>query len=106
MATSDQKSIPQVLQELWEMLQAYAKQETVDPLKNLGRYLGFGVGGSLLLGFGVVLVGIGMLRGFQTQTDVFHGAWSWVPYLLVLALLTAVVAFSALQIKKASDRKP
>ncbi len=106
MASSDQKSIPQVLQELWELLQAYAKQETVDPLKNLGRYLAFGVSGSLLLGFGVFLIGLGVLRGFQTQTDVFHGAWSWVPYLIVLFLLVVVIGFSALQIKKASDRRP
>lgn len=104
MASSDEKSIPQVLQELWALLQAYAKQETVDPLKDLGRYLAFGVAGSLAIGLGVLLLGVGVLRGLQTRTDLFAGAWSWVPYVVVLVVLAVVIGLSALRIKKAGAK--
>lgn len=88
------KSTTQILTELWELLQAYAKQETVDPLKTLGRYLGWGVGGSMLLGLGVFFLGLSGLRALQTETDVFEGTWSWVPYLIVALALVLVAALA------------
>ena len=61
----------------------YAKQETIDPLKGLGRYVGFGVGGSLLLAIGpVALLGLAVLRALQTETGAGSPATGrWVPYL-------------------------
>src|SRR5688572_29857885 len=77
-------SIPQVATELWELSVAYAKQETVDPLKGLGRVLGYGVGGAILFGLGSVLLLLALLRALQTETDsTFTGSLSWIPYLLV-----------------------
>jgi hypothetical protein len=78
------KSIPQVASELWELSLAYAKQETIDPLKGLGRFLGFGVGGAILLGLGSVLLGLSGLRALQTETGSrFTGNLSWIPYGIV-----------------------
>ena len=78
------KSIPQVASELWELSIAYAKQETIDPLKGLGRFLGFGVGGAILLGLGSVLLGLSGLRALQTETgSSFTGNLSWIPYGIV-----------------------
>ena len=62
------KSIPQVATELWELTVAYAKQETVDPFKGLGRYLSFGLGGSLVLGIGSSCCCCRLLRALQTET--------------------------------------
>jgi hypothetical protein len=87
--------LPQLITELREMVVTYVKQQTLIPLKQLGRYVGFGILGSLLLGFGVVFLALGGLRLLQTETgSTFTGDWSWVPYLImvfVLALGAALV---------------
>jgi len=54
------------VQELQKMVVDYAKQETLDPLKTLGRYIGLGVGGSVMIFLGVSFVGFGVLRFLQT----------------------------------------
>ena len=85
------KSPGQILQELWTLLQDYAKQETVDPLRNLGRYLGYGIGGAVLVGMGVFFLALSGLRALQTETDVFADTWSWVPYIIVAIGLCGVI---------------
>jgi hypothetical protein len=81
--------LPQLVLELRDLVVEYAKQETIVPLKQLGRYVLFGVVGSFLLGLGVVLLGVGGLRALQTETgDTFTGDWSWAPYgITVVAML-------------------
>jgi hypothetical protein len=70
------------------MVVTYVKQQTIAPLKDLGRYVGFGLLGSLLFGFGVVFLALSGLRALQTETgDTFTGDWSWVPYLIVIFVL-------------------
>lgn len=87
------------LRELKDMVVAYARQETVDPLKTLGRHLGFGIGGALLIGVGWVFALLALLRGLQ-QIEFFNnlsepegGTWSWLPYVIVtvVGLLAAAV---------------
>ena len=93
---SSDKSVPVLVAETWDLVRAYAKQETLDPLKGLGRYAAFGVGGSLLLSIGVVLLLVGGLRALQTETGATcDGSWSWVPYLIVLAAAALVLALVA-----------
>jgi hypothetical protein len=94
--TDAPKSIPQVATELWELSTAYAKQETIDPLKGLAQFLKNGVAGALLLGLGAVLLLLGLLRFLQTQTGTaLTGSLTWVPYLVVTiaaaGLITLVV---------------
>lgn len=90
-------------QDLWELVVAYAKQETTDPLKGLGRWLSYGAGGSTLIAVGVLLLTMALLRALQTETgDLFDGNWSWVPYLITLLAAGAVgaVAFAAVNRRK------
>lgn len=62
----------------------YVKQETLEPLKGLGRFLLFGIAGSIFLCGGLILLLIGLLRGLQGTTGTtFAGNWTWVPYLIV-----------------------
>ena len=95
------KSIPEVSSELWALTKTYAKQETVDPLKGVGRYLAFGAAGALLIGFGVVLLMLAALRALQTQTGTtFTGSWSWLPYVIVLVVAAALVGLAVSRITK------
>ena len=71
--------------ELKDLVVGYAKQETVDPLRTLGRYLGYGLAGSIFLGLGLSLLLLALLRGLQ-RIEVFNdgtidgGTFSWAPY--------------------------
>lgn len=96
-----QKSAPEVAQELWAMLRDYGRQQTIDPLKDLGRFVAFGAAGSVALGIGIVLLVVGLLRVLQTETgDVFDGNWTWVPYLITVVVLAALAALAVRAITK------
>jgi hypothetical protein len=80
--------LPQLVTELRDLVVAYLRQQTLVPLQKLGRYIGFGVLGSLLMGFGVLFLGVSVLRLLQDHTgDTFAGDWSWVPYLITFVAL-------------------
>ncbi len=96
------KSATQVVEELWALLKTYARQETVDPLRNLGRFVGFGLGGMVLVGLGGTILALALLRAIQAETDPhWTGNWSWIPYAITL-VLTSVAAYLAY---KAISRK-
>lgn len=85
------------ISELLEMLRAYAVQETVGPLRGLGRYLLFGLAGALGVSLGVVLATLALVRVLQAEAGIFNANWSFVPYLagvafLVLAILMLIRA--------------
>jgi hypothetical protein len=99
---SEQKSIPQVLSELWEMLVTYAKQETVQPLKGLFRFVGVGVAAMLLLGTGVLLMSVSVLRLLQTKEPFgwqLSGSLNFIPYLVSLVVLGVLIGLAVLAIK-------
>jgi hypothetical protein len=80
------KSAQEQIRELRELLIAYFKQETIEPLKGLARYVGFGLIGAMLIGTGVCFLAIGGLRALQTETGTtFRGNWSWAPYGITIA---------------------
>lgn len=89
--------------EVKSLVVAYAKQETIEPIKGLGRFLAFGMAGSFLLSVGLVLLLLAGLRALQTETgSTFQGNWSWAPYLIVLvgAAVLAGLTFSRIGGKK------
>jgi len=101
------QSTGEVVSDLWSMLKSYARQETVDPIKNLGRFLGYGVIGSITLGIGATLVSVAVLRLVQTETDTaLTGNWSWVPYIaaLVVSSLGALASLKVIKRTKGAKR--
>lgn len=85
-----------------ELVKEYAKQETLGPLKGAGRWLALGSAGAAFLGLGLVLVLLGVLRLLQTEVDAFDGGFSWVPYIVVLALSVGLAYIALSRVKKAT----
>jgi hypothetical protein len=80
--------------ELVDLVIAYAKQETIQPLKGIGKNAALGLGGALLLGLGGIFVSLGALRAMQSETDWFdrHNL-TYLPYgatILILVVLSIV----------------
>lgn len=88
--------------EVLDLVKDYAKQETLGPLKGAGRWLALGSLGAVSLGLGLVLVLLGLLRLLQTEFEVFDGAFSWVPYVIILALSLGLAWVSLSRVKKAT----
>lgn len=98
-AASKAQSVPELASELWQMTLDYAKQETVDPLRGLGRFVGFGLAGAFALGIGVSLLMLSGLRALQTETgSTFTGNLSWVPYLIVVAVGIVLIALAVARV--------
>ena len=94
-------SLPGTVTDLWELVKAYARQETLGPLKGIWRSLAFGVAGSLVLSTGLILLALAGLRALQTETGTtFTGSWSWAPYLLTLVVLAVIIAVALLATRK------
>jgi len=92
--------------EVIDFVKAYAVQETVGPLKGAGRWLGFGVGGALALGFGLLLLLVGLLRLLQTEWErSATGSLSWLAYLITLVVAAVLLAVTVLRIKKSTLNK-
>ena len=92
---SDQKSIAEVIGELKELLVSYGKQETIEPLKGLGRFVAWSLAGSLLTATGLILLTLAALRAMQTHTDDhLTGSLSWIPYLVAIAFLVVVLVMA------------
>ena len=83
--------------ETYELVRDYAKQETLDPLRGAGRWLGVGLIAGFLMSVGIVIVLVGVLRLSQ---DLLLHTWfvdqadglSFVPYLITLVIGIAISA--------------
>ena len=84
--------------ELVDLVVGYARQETVDPIKGLGKTVAFGIAGAVLVGLGSVFLALAALRAMQTETDAFEDNLSFAPYLILTLLLAvgALVSWKAL----------
>ncbi len=97
-ALFDQNPIRRDIEELTRLTTQYVKEETVQPVKDLGRFAAFGCLGSIFVGLGTLLALIGLLRLMQTETTWFHGHLSWLPYVIVALLGIAVAGLAGLRI--------
>ena len=93
MASTD--SLTSEARELVDLVVGYAKQETVDPLKRLGKTVAFGVAGAALVGMGGVFLSMAALRAMEDETDFFYEHnLTWLPYFILTLLLFAGAGIS------------
>lgn len=82
--------ISRIINELITLIKVYLQEQTIMPLKRLGRYLGMGIVGSIFMATGLFLFSLGFLRYLQTLSP-FEGTYSFAPYLLVSVLDLAIM---------------
>jgi len=84
-----------------DLVKVYVKQETVGPLKGIGRKIGVGVAGSLLLGLGLFFLALGLLRLIQTKLPrLAEGTMSLLSYLIVIVFCAIVTLLALSRVKK------
>jgi hypothetical protein len=89
------EDVPTLLREIATMTVAYVKQETVEPLKGIGRFLAFGAAGIVVAGIGILLLVLGGLRLLQTETgSAFRGHLKFLPYLFAVIVCGAIAALA------------
>jgi hypothetical protein len=97
----DRGSVSKPASDVVQLVIDYAKQETLGPLKGVGRFVAFGLIGAIALSGGTMLLLLALLRGLQTETgSTFEGDWSWAPYLVTGGAATIVAGLAAWRITK------
>ncbi len=88
-----------------ELVRRYVVQETVGPLRQIGKRLAFGAAGGLLLCVGFVVLLLAVLRVLQTETGTFFaGNVSFAPYLITAAVGAGVIAGAVVVLLRAINR--
>ena len=77
------------------LVKTYVRQETIEPLKGLQKFVLWGVVGAVALGLGTLLALLALLRFLQGY---MHGSMSWLPYLLSLIAGLLVIGLAAWRI--------
>lgn len=99
------RSLRQDVDEVVDLTKRYVREETIEPLKKLGRYVAFGALGSFFVAFGSLFALIGLLRLLQTEFSDFTGDLSWLPYLIVMGLAVIEIAVAAAVIVSGPARR-
>ncbi len=87
--------IPELATELYEMSKEYLRQETVEPMKKLGTYAGFGMGGAVAFAVATVFAMLGVYALMQWVFYEAMGAQSAWWTVLSRGITLAVAAIGA-----------
>jgi hypothetical protein len=91
----DADDIGSLLRDIGQLVVGYVKQETIEPVRGLGRFLGFGAAGVVVGGIGLFLLVLGGLRLLQEETgSAFRGHLSFLPYVIALVVCGAVAGLA------------
>jgi hypothetical protein len=95
------KSFSDLINEFAGMVITYVKQETIDPIKALGRYLGFGFAAAILISTGWIVLAVAVIRLLQAETSPhLEGSLSWIPYIGGVLTALAGVLWAVSRISK------
>jgi Na+/phosphate symporter len=89
-----------------DTVKAYARQETIEPLKGAARWVAVGSLGALSLGLALIFVTLAVLRLSQDLGGtVLDGSWSFVHYFITLVVLSVLVGITFSRISQSSLAK-
>lgn len=89
-----------------DSVKAYARQETLEPLKGAARWVAVGTVAAVSLGLAMVFLSLAVLRLSQDLGGTaLDGAWSFVHYLITLVVVSVLVALSFSRISQRSLAK-
>jgi hypothetical protein len=85
-----------------EIVKDYAQQETLGPIKGVGKWLAMGAAGAVCLGAGCAFLILGLLRMIQNEFGKsFTSTWvNMMPYAIALVATIIVMTFAAWRISK------
>ncbi|MGB8197791.1 MAG: phage holin family protein [Acidimicrobiales bacterium] len=98
-------SMQRDLDEIKDLALKYIKEETILPIKQMGRFVAWGAAGSLLVGFGFFFLLFGALRFLQEQFKVLDGTLSWIPYLIVVVLAAIIIGLTLWRIVSGTAKR-
>ena len=90
----EKRARPASIDAVIDSLTSYVKGQLLQPLSGAGRWLLLGLAGGILIGGGVALGLLGILRLLQTEFSGIAAAdsrLSWLPYFVVLVVGVAVL---------------
>ncbi len=97
--------MPTLGRDLVTLVIAYVKQETIEPIRGLGRDLGFGLAAVVVGGLGTILLVLGVVRLLQAETgSTFQGHLSFLPYLIAMVLALLVIGMALKGTKSSSPK--
>jgi hypothetical protein len=100
------KSIGTLVNELYSLIIAYFKQETVVPIKSLGRYLAYGIAGAMAMALGGGLLSLAAVRLVQAETGHhLRGSLTWTTYVGGFIVAGVGAGWAASRIGKVGTRK-
>lgn len=91
--------------ELYQMIRAYVRQETLDPLRGVGRWLAWGIFGAVALLFGAVVGLVGLLRLLQAEIFNQQNGFTWAPYMIIAVVALVMIWLSLTRIQRPSLHK-
>jgi hypothetical protein len=100
----DVDSLQKDLDEVKVLTLRYLKEETLDPLKKLGPFIGWGFAGSACIGIGVILLLVGSLRFLQTFAF-FRGTFAWLAYFIVIMVALLLLGATTSRVVANTERK-
>jgi hypothetical protein len=100
------RSFGTLVDEFVSLTVAYFKQETVDPIKALGRFIALGIAGGLMLAIGGGLLALAAIRCIQAEGGQhLSGSLTFIPYFGGVVVAGVGAGWAVFRISKSTGRR-
>jgi hypothetical protein len=100
------RSFGYLVDEFVSLTVAYFKQETLDPIKLLGRFIALGIAGALLLALGGGLLALSAIRAIQAEGGQhLSGSLTFIPYFGGFVVAGLGAGWAVLRVSRSTGRR-